>query len=529
VRSTDSYPVHRSLFYQLTLYIVIVVTAITACTGGEKMDQAPLPYSEQHRPQFHFSPPTGWMNDPNGLVYDRGEYHLFYQHYPDSTVWGPMHWGHAISTDLVHWQHLPIALYPDSLGYIFSGSAIADVGNSSGFGQNQITPLVAIFTHHDMVGEKAGRTDIEVQSIAYSQDHGRTWTKYAGNPVIKNPGIRNFRDPKVFRHEATAQWIMPIAAGDHLDFYRSPDLRTWEKCGEFGQDHGAHGGVWECPDLFPFIFPDGSEKWVLIQNMDRGAVNGGSGTQYFVGQFDGSTFINDNPPDMTLWFDYGADNYAGVTWFGVTDGRRIFMGWMSQWSDYAQTVPTHPWRSAMTIPRELALRPTDQGLRLYQRPVAELLVLRSDTVKIPAQTVSDRYRIREEGVCHELELTLDLTKTSSVQCGFVLSNTHGEEVYVGVNRINKTVFIDRMNSGKSDFSDKFARKDSAPYALGPTIHLHAFVDVSSVELFVDNGKLAMTEIFFPNTDFTRTDLFSQGGRTEVSGGTLYPLRRIWNE
>jgi fructan beta-fructosidase len=500
---------------------------LLACNVPDTNHQTALPYSEQHRPQFHFTPDKGWMNDPNGLVYFQGSYHLFYQYYPDSTIWGPMHWGHAVSPDLVHWDQLPIALYPDSLGYIFSGSVVADIGNTSGFGKNQIPPLVAVFTHHDMVGEKAGKQDIEVQSIAYSSDKGLAWIKYQGNPVIANPGLRNFRDPNVFRYEREASWIMLLAAGDHLAFYKSKDLLTWEKCGEFGQGHGAHGGVWECPDLFPFVAPDGTETWVLIQNIDRGAVNGGSGTQYFVGQFDGNTFINSNPPDTTLWFDYGADNYAGVTWFGARDGRRVFIGWMSQWFDYAHSVPTYPWRGAMTIPRELAIRPTERGIRLFQRPVVELISLRQDTIAVEEQTISDRYRIRENGVCHELQLTFDLTRTSAVQCGFVLSNELGEEVYVGINRIDHTIFIDRTNSGKDDFSDQFARKHEAPYRSGTTLRLHAFIDVSSVEVFVDNGEIAMTEIFFPNSDFTRTDLFSQGGLAQLSGGYLYGLKRIW--
>jgi fructan beta-fructosidase len=321
---------------------------------------------------------------------------------------------------------------------------------------------------------------------------------------------------------------MPVAAGDHLEFYRSKDLMSWEKSGEFGLMHGSHGGVWECPHLFPFTAPDGSESWVLIQNMDRGAVNGGSGTQYFVGQFNGKTFINTNPPDTILWLDYGADNYAGVTWSGIPDGRRIFIGWMSQWDDYAQTVPTHPWRSAMTIPRELALRPTERGMRLFQRPVAELISLRTDTTTVMEMRLSDRYRIREEGVCHELQLTFDLTRTNAVQCGFVLSNELGEEVYVGLNRIYNYIFIDRTNSGKSAFSKKFATKHTAPYRHGSTLRLHAFIDVSSVELFVDNGEIVMSEIFFPNQDFTRTDVFTQGGQAQLAGGTLYPLKRIWN-
>jgi fructan beta-fructosidase len=205
---------------------------------------------EAHRPYIHFTPPAKWMNDPNGMVLYKNTYHLFYQYYPDSTVWGPMHWAHATSSDLVHWQHQPIALYPDSLGYIFSGSAVADINNTSGFGASGQIPLVAIFTHHDTVGEKLGRSDYQYQSIAYSLDEGKSWTKYAGNPVLKNPGIRDFRDPKVSWYDAGKKWIMTLATLDRITFYSSPDLKNWQRESEFGKQAGAHGGVWECPDLF---------------------------------------------------------------------------------------------------------------------------------------------------------------------------------------------------------------------------------------------------------------------------------------
>ncbi len=209
-------------------------------------------YGEQHRPQFHFSPEQMWMNDPNGMVFLDGEYHLFYQYYPDSTVWGPMHWGHAVSSDMVHWQHLPIALYPDTLGYIFSGSAVVDWNNTSGFGSTEKPPLVAIFTHHLMEGEKAGRTDYQHQSIAYSTDKGRTWMKYEGNPVLPNTRkIKDFRDPKVMWDEGSKQWVMALAVLDHVEFWGSPDLKKWAHLSDFGKEFGSHGGVWECPDLFP--------------------------------------------------------------------------------------------------------------------------------------------------------------------------------------------------------------------------------------------------------------------------------------
>ncbi|MCB0636800.1 MAG: glycoside hydrolase family 32 protein [Lewinella sp.] len=280
---------------------------------------------EQHRPQFHFSPPVQWMNDPNGMVYYEGEYHLFYQHYPDSTIWGPMHWGHAVSTDLVHWEHLPIALYPDSLGYIFSGSAVVDWNNTSGLGQDGQPPLVAIFTHHDPVGEKSGANDFQYQSLAFSNDKGRTWTKYDGNPVVPNPGIRDFRDPKVIWHEDSQQWIMVFAAWDHVKFYGSPNLLDWTHLSDFGREWGTHAGVWECPDLFPMpVEGSDEEQWVLLVSINPGSPNGGSGTQYFVGQFDGERFLLDDGfqaqlgavpayhPEGTVFADF--ENGYGEGW-----------------------------------------------------------------------------------------------------------------------------------------------------------------------------------------------------------------------
>jgi len=258
---------------------------------GAEISAVAHDYSQKHRPQFHFSPPSQWMNDPNGMYYHDGEYHLFYQHYPDSNVWGPMHWGHAVSTDLVNWENLPIAIYPDELGYIFSGSAVADLKNTSGLGTSENPPMVAIYTYHDMEGDLAGEIEIQSQGIAYSVDKGRTWIKYENNPVLANPGIKDFRDPKVMWHEESSKWIMTLAVWDRVMFYSSPNLIDWTFESEFGEEWGSHVGVWECPDLFPIKVADADEeKWVLLVSLGSGGPNGGSVTQYFVGDFDGNKF-----------------------------------------------------------------------------------------------------------------------------------------------------------------------------------------------------------------------------------------------
>lgn len=306
------------------------------------------------------------------MVFYEDEYHLFYQYYPDSTVWGPMHWGHAVSSNMVNWEHLPVALFPDSLGYIFSGSAVVDWNNSSGFGTAENSPLIAIYTYHNTERAQLGKNDFQYQAIAYSLDRGRSWTKYQKNPVLPNPGIRDFRDPKVNWNKEIQKWVMVLAANDRVKFYSSENLKEWVFESDFGMEIGAHGGVWEWPDLFQ-INKEGSNQmeWVLLVSINSGGPNGGSATQYFVGDFDGKEFKTNQTE--TLWLDYGRDNYAGVAWSDIPeeDGRKLFLGWMNNWS-YAQLVPTIEWRGAMTLPRELILKNTDHGYRIYSLPVKEL-------------------------------------------------------------------------------------------------------------------------------------------------------------
>jgi fructan beta-fructosidase len=506
--------------------LILVTSLLFSLACQQKKDSITTYYKEQHRPQFHFTPEKGWMNDPNGLVYYDGEYHLFYQHYPDSTVWGPMHWGHAISKDLVSWEHLPIALYPDSLGYIFSGSIVVDEKNTTGFQTGKEKPLVAIFTYHDMVKEKAGRKDRESQGIAYSLDKGRTWLKYEKNPVIPNKGDTDFRDPKVFWHEATKNWIMPLAVGKKLEIFTSPNLKNWQKVSEFGLKESLNDGVWECPDLISFKTEDGSEKWVLIQNIGRGAVNGGSGTQYFVGNFDGKVFTNDNPPENKLWLDYGADNYAGVSWFNAPNNEKIYIGWMSNWDDYANLVPTSTWRSGMTVPRKLSLNKTPEGYRLAQMPVKQLESLRISSTNIPKQKIINILAIDNKSVLNELDLSFDLTTSTASEFGFILSNSKNEKLIVGLDRTSKQIFIDRTNAGKSDFSSKFAKKHVAPFIDVKELTIKALVDKASIEVFVNGGKIALTDLFFPTEDYTKIELYSKEGIANLTSGTLHPLESV---
>lgn len=655
-------------------------------------------YAEQHRPQYHFTPDSMWMNDPNGMVYAGGEYHLFFQHYPDSNVWGPMHWGHAVSKDLIHWKHLPIALAPDSLGYIFSGSAVVDEQNTSGLGEKGQPPLIAMFTYHDPKGEQAGRNDFQTQGLAYSLDRGRTWTKYADNPVLANPGIRDFRDPKVFWHAETQRWIMTLAAQDHIVLYTSPDLKQWEKASEFGRESGAHGGGWECPDLFPLPIANrpGEQRWVMLVSISDGGPNGGSATQYVVGDFDGKTFTLDpgfarslgqqpayvprgqvfadfegphygdwqaegealgvkpvvgmlyeqNPVqgyqgqrlvntfrggntstgtltsprfvieqpflnfqigggnwagqaclnlvvdgqvvrtatgsdseqlrwtswdvselvgdsaylqvvdratgewghvlvdqimcskrqarpayEQAHWVDWGKDNYAGVTWSDVPakDGRRLFMGWMSNWQ-YATVVPTYRWRSAMTLPRSLSLRQTDEGIRLYSQPVSELISLRQDPLTLTTHPMAKALRLDGlHSASTELELVMSWDSTETPrELSLRLSNEAGDEVLIGVKPRQEELYVDRRGVGQSDFSPQFAGRHTAWHPItGRRVRLRVFYDQSSVEVFADEGRTVMTELVFPRRPFTHYELLSQGGTVLVESARAWPMQGIW--
>lgn len=477
---------------------------------------------EIFRPQIHFSPKTHWMNDPNGMVFYKGVYHLFYQYHPNSSVWGPMHWGYATSKDMIHWDHQPIALYPDSLGMIFSGSAVVDKKNTTGFGTKRKNPLVAIYTQHDADGEKAGRTDFQTQSIAYSLDNGKTWIKYPLNPVLKNPGIKDFRDPKVMWHEETNRWIMTLAVADRIKFYSSPDLKTWMEESEFGKTIGAHGGVWECPDLFT-LNDNGKKAWVLIVNLNPGGPNGGSATQYFAGDFDGKKFT---PIDtITRWLDYGPDEYAGVLWSN-TGKRRVFLGWMSNWL-YGQQVPTESWRSAMTIPRELKLKRSNNDFRVSSEPVKELSRLQTNSKKAKNIQFEKEYILAtltgETTLPCRLNLEMEATKDFSV----ILSNENGEETIIGYESGKNEYYIDRTKSGITDFHKEFAAKLVAPRFITDTgMNMTLVIDVSSVELFADEGLTVMTGIFFPRKTYNNIT-FRSTENIVIKKLEYFSLKSIW--
>lgn len=471
-----------------------------------------------YRPNFHFTPKKGWMNDPNGMIFLNGQYHLFYQHYPDATVWGPMHWGQATSKDLVQWDHQPIALYPDSIGMIFSGSAVLDKNNTSGLGRNGVAPMVAIFTQHFMPGERAGRTDFQNQSIAYSLDQGKTWTKYAGNPVLKTPNLKDFRDPKVIWHGSTQKWIMSLAVANHIEFYSSPNLINWTKESEMGKDLFAHGGVWECPDLLSFDV-NGKTVWVLLVSMNPGGPNSGSATQYMVGDFDGHVF----KPFTTdiKWMDYGPDNYAGVNFSNLGD-RKVLIGWMSNWN-YANLVPTEKWRSAMTVPRELSLVKQDtdansninssqnqNNFLLVSRPVKELEAHFTKMLSKKNMVAEKEFTLMGAGKILPNRIDLDIVKATDFD--IVFSNAFNEKLIIGYDAAKKQFFIDRRNAGVSNFHQGFAALPTAPrFVADAEMDLSVLIDKTSVELFADGGRTVMTALFFPTHPFTNCSLQSKEG------------------
>lgn len=509
----------------------------------EKQNEASSEFpNDKFRPQIHFSPKEAWMNDPNGMVYYDGEYHLFYQYYPDSTVWGPMHWGHAVSPDMVHWEHLPIALYPDELGYIFSGSAVIDWNNTTGFQTGEHPPMIAIFTHHEPVGaSEEGNNTYQYQSIAYSNDKGRTWTKYEGNPVVPNPGIKDFRDPKVSWHEESGQWLMVFAALDRVKFYTSPNLIDWTFQSDFGANDGSHGGVWECPDLFELPVEGTDEtKWVLLLSINPGGPNGGSATQYFVGDFDGKTFTNIHEPESTQWLDYGPDNYAGVTWGDIPeeDGRRLFIGWMGNWN-YAQVVPTEKWRSAMTLPRSLHLTKNNETgvYSVASRPVKELESIEGKQIKVEGKTMQPQTMFNlidsdseELSIPFKSTISVGLSDKSGAAFDIVLDNPETKEQLV-LRFENETLYIDRGNAGLTDFADNFSNQaSSAPIdhlLKGQELKIELFVDESSIEVFLNDGAVVMTAIFFPTEAYTRAYVLSREEPVVINGFTSTQLKSIW--
>ena len=464
------------------------------------------------------------MNDPNGLVFLDGQFLLFHQFNPSGNVWGHISWKQAVSSDLVNWTHLPVALAEEDGIMAFSGSAVVDRENTSKLGEAGISPLVAIYTGH-RVEDK-----MESPCLAYSHDGGRRWNQFAGNPVL--PWEKDFRDPKVFWHEVTRQWIMLMvkAAEKIVQIYGSHNLRTWNLLSDFGPEGAAAASIanWECPDLFrlPIEGTSGQYRWVLHIGVGDGHPNGGSGGQYFVGDFNGTHFRNDNAHDTVLWSDYGKDNYAALSWAGVAGplGEAYWVGWMCNWQ-YANKVPTHPWRNGLTLPRLLSLRPTTEGLRLVQKPLPQLTTLRSqmrsyESLPLPA---SEHIMLESTaGVALEIEAEFELG--TATECGLAVRVGADEQTLIGIDTVKQQIFVDRTQSGLGAvFSEHFPGRHSAPTGdMGGRVHLHIFVDAGSVEVFANDGVTVLTELIFPHPESQSLCAYAYGG-----DASLVSLN-IWN-
>ncbi len=457
-------------------------------------------YDQPYRPQYHFSPRENWTNDPNGLVYFDGEYHLFFQYNPFGDKWGHMSWGHAVSRDTVHWQQLPVALPEENGIMIFTGSTVIDERNTSGFCTGGKPCMVAVYTGY--TAKSGNKPSLQTQNLAYSNDRGRTWTKYGGNPVL-DLHLSDFRDPKVFWSQGSKQWIMAVSLPDDhkVRVYGSADLKQWRTLSEFGPA-GATSGQWECPELFELpVEGEGQTRWVMKVGLNPGGLQGGSGEQYFVGRFDGTRFVNENAPSQTLWTDYGKDCYCALTFNGLPKSQPMAMiGWMSNWQ-YAADLPTSPWRGQMTVPRELSLRRTPEGLRLIQNPTRALQQLRAEHAQVAGADVAElnaklaKSRLTE-GHTFEVEAALDAGEAQEL--GIRLQDKSGGVTTIGYDHAAGKLFVDRIRSGRVDFNKDFPARVEAPLKLtNSTLQLHLLVDRNSVEVFADNGRIAMTNLIFP--------------------------------
>ena len=448
--------------------------------------------SRNYRPNIHFTPPAMWTNDPNGMVYINGIYHLFYQHYPEAPNWGPMYWGHAVSRDLLHWEHKPIALHPDELGVIFSGSCVYDRENTSGYGTKEKPPIVAVYTNH-------GRHGLEQQSIAYSTD-GMHFEKSYQNPVIPNPGISDFRDPKAFYNPVKNCWSLVLAAGDRVHFYKSEDLKRWEKTGEFGPEGNLASGVWECPDLFQVEAEDGRKLWVLIVSMTTTTEDGRCRTQYFLGDFDGDKFIQQQKEEEPLWIDFGFDNYAGVTFQNLEEP--LFLGWAMNWG-YANETPTGEYCGQMTLARSLRAVKTEKGYRL----AASFAGL-------------EKYQHSAYPVKHMQRLYTDtfgmkVTGTKKI----TLSNALGQKLVIQVTE--DEIFVDRTHAGEHAFHEQFQMPQYCSVRI-PRMKqdgkMELIFDVSVLEVLADDGLIPVSMVAYPEAPYDQV-LLEGSGNVE-----LYEIR-----
>jgi len=477
-------------------------------------DTAPEVPAEKYRPLYHHTPPYGWMNDANGLFYKDGLYHLYYQYNPFACVWGNMHWGHSVSKDLVHWEHQPVAIYRDAYGHIFSGSSVVDFDNTAGFGAGAV---IAFYTSHN-----PGREFVQTQCLAYSLDDGQTFTKYEDNPVlVPFDGIKDFRDPKVFWYGPEQKWIMIVSADKEMRFYSSKNLKEWEYMSGWGEGYGVQPRQFECPDFFPLTTAEGETKWVMIVNVNPGCWFGGSATQYFVGDFDGREFTCDSPKETVKWLDWGKDHYATVT-FSNSGDRVIAVPWMSNWQ-YGTRVPTKYFRSANAIPRQLGLFKDGGEFYVSAYPVEEFSALEKGQRTVDGIIADNKGRsvnlFDSNGGAYELEMVVDVPSKGT--SGMRLKNAAGECVDLYFDTVSQRFVMDRTQAGIDDFGESrdqntFAMATWAPLDVKGKHTVKIIYDICSLEVFIDGGKVAMTNLVFPDEPYNVLEFYSDKGRMVVT-------------
>jgi len=480
-------------------------------------------YHETYRPQVHFSPKEKWTNDPNGMVYYNGLYHLFYQYNPYGNRQGHLSWAHSVSLDLVHWKHLPLAIPEKDSIMIFSGSAVIDKTNSAVFAKKtEQVPMVAIYTANITPDSLKKENSRQEQHIAFSLDKGRTWTKYAGNPVL-DIHKKDFRDPKVFWYDEGKKWIMAVVLPDEhiVQFYSSKNLKQWEHLSDFGPA-GDYISIWECPDLLqvPIENEPGKKKWVLINSPQ-------TGMQYFVGEFDGTKFTNENPADKIYRPDYGPDYYAAVTYNLPAAQQPILLGWANNWA-YANDIPTFPWRGAMALPRNLRLKNVNGEWLLIQKPVDALKKLRTDPVELKNISVAGKKKISIKSQQFEMEISFQPVANSTA--GVHLAIGKQNVFVIGYDASSQKLFVDRSGCTNNSFNKKFgslSRNETSLTPLNGKIKLHIFFDNSIVEVFANDGETVMTTQIFPGENDNGVELFSEGGTTKFESVKLWKMRSAW--
>lgn len=506
-----------------------------------------------YRPSYHHTPSYGWMNDPNGMFYKDGVYHLCYQYNPYGSKWGNMHWGHAISRDLIHWKEVEPTIARDPMGHIFSGSAVIDKDGTANYGKDAI---VALYTS---ASDKSG----QIQCMAYSTDGGYTFHKYSGNPVLTPfDGLKDFRDPKVFWYAPLKKWYMIVSADKEMRFYSSPDLKKWTYVSAFGRGYGAQPNQFECPDFFqlPVDGNPNKKKWVMIVNINPGCLFGGSATEYFIGDFDGKNFVCDSKPSVAKFLDYGKDHYATVTFSGVQD-RVLGIAWMSNWQ-YANVTPIRQYRGANTLPREFKLFTGKDGqIYMSSNVVPEVAGLRKTFKRLPDLVITQGKDSKNLSSSKEnaFEIEMDVTPGEAAKTGFILYNEKGEKVNIYFDMKAGRLVMDRTESGKTKFGEKaeahkiekefdlhehreikepFRKLNSVNYkndfALGTwaplslcdskTYHLDVFVDKCSIEIFVNGGRIAMTNLVFPTQPYTSVKFYSDGNKAAYRNIKVSELR-----